>query len=83
MILYLDGCIPELWLFLGMVNYDQPTTNVTGEDLYPVGTTATFTCNHGYSLSSSLSRTCQASGNWNGQNPTCSGIDMKRNFYWV
>ena len=33
---------------------------------------ATFTCNHGYSLSGSSSRTCQTSGNWEQPIPTCT-----------
>ena len=44
----------------GEVNYDPESIN--GE--YPMGTIASFTCNYGYNLNGSNSRTCQISGNW-------------------
>ena len=35
------------------------------------GDTCTFTCNDGYELSDSDSRTCTDTGVWNGTEPTC------------
>jgi CUB/sushi domain-containing protein len=35
------------------------------------GTKVTFTCNPGYRLSGSSSRTCRADGTWEGIQPTC------------
>ena len=39
---------------------------------YTVDTVATFSCNFGYRREGSSSRTCQPSGHWNKQNPTCN-----------
>ena len=38
---------------------------------YPVDTLASFTCNHGYTISGSSLSICQPSGNWNHQPPIC------------
>ena len=52
----------------GQTNYNKsPVTN--GE--YPVDTTVSFTCNYGYMRTGSTSSTCQTSGNWTEQSPTC------------
>ncbi len=34
---------------------------------------ATYTCNPGYTLMGSNTRTCQAGGEWNSTSPTCRG----------
>ena len=39
---------------------------------YSVDTVATFRCTSGYKKQGSSSRTCQPSGHWNQQTPTCS-----------
>ena len=39
---------------------------------YPVYTVVYFTCNYGYRRDGPQSRTCQNSGNWNMQSPTCT-----------
>ena len=36
------------------------------------GSTATYSCNTGYSLTGAATRTCQADGTWSGTVPTCS-----------
>ena len=38
---------------------------------------AMYTCNPGYILLGSATRSCQASGLWSGSEPTCSGMGMK------
>ena len=35
------------------------------------GETATYSCNTGYNLVGDNTRTCQATGNWSGSEPTC------------
>ena len=47
-------------------------SNATVDGGYPVDTVATFSCNSRYSRSGSSSRTCQTSGNWNQETPTCN-----------
>lgn len=36
------------------------------------GDTCSFTCNTGYDLAGSITRTCQSNGNWSGIEATCS-----------
>ena len=57
-----------LMLSNGGVSYN---TNVTNGG-YTVDTVATISCNRGYSLSEFSSRTCQTSGRWNQQIPSCN-----------
>ena len=37
------------------------------------GSTATYTCDSGYQLSGDQTRTCQNTGVWSGEEPTCIG----------
>ncbi len=37
--------------------------------------TAVYSCNTGYKLSGSMTRTCQADGTWNAAEPTCTLVD--------
>ena len=39
-----------------------------------LGHTATYSCNTGYNLVGDSTRTCQATGNWSGSEPTCQGV---------
>ncbi len=38
------------------------------------GGTATYTCNTGYTLSGSSTRTCQTNEQWSGAEPTCNAV---------
>ena len=44
----------------------------TGRTTY--GQTATYSCNTGYRLVGSSTRTCLATGMWSGSAPTCQGV---------
>ena len=49
----------------GQVNHTSGTT---------FGENATYSCNTGYNLVGDSTRTCQATGNWSGSEPTCQGM---------
>ena len=50
------------------------TYNAGSPDSRPIGTTATYTCNTGYTLTGgTTTRVCVTGGNWNGSTPTCQG----------
>ena len=54
---------------------DPTNGKVHGSDTH-VGATVTYTCNEGYDLEGSSSRTCQESGDkaaWSGTEPKCNG----------
>ena len=53
----------------GQVTYDESAVT-SGE--YPVGTVATFRCDHGYSSSGSTLSTCETSTSWDQETPTCN-----------
>ena len=52
----------------GGISYNQSVVN----GRYTVDTKATFSCSSGYSRAGSSSSTCQTSGNWSPQIPTCN-----------
>ena len=44
------------------------------------GDTCSFTCNTGYELTGSDTRTCQSDGSWSGSNVTCNiGVYIANN----
>ena len=49
---------------------------------YPVGTTASFTCDHGYSQSGSSTRTCQDPGIWNQQETNCIESNENHTYFY-
>ena len=59
----------------GIVSYSNTATN----ELYIFGTVATYSCSHGFGLSSTQSRVCVGNGTsgtvgmFNGSKPTCEG----------
>ena len=67
------GTCPDISLPDGRVSFNRdPTDN--GQ--YPVETIATFTCNPLHSLYGDESTTCETSGSWSHQIPTCTGIEI-------
>ena len=61
----------------GIVSYNG---HQMSDSRYPIDTTATFTCNPGYSVDGYLQNICIVSeigaGNWSHQMPTCRGNDI-------
>ena len=54
----------------GLSDPDNGAVSVTGTG---VGDTATYTCDAGYELIGSSTRTCQSNGDWSESSPTCEG----------
>lgn len=49
-----------------------PNKNIIDNIKYPYGTTISFTCNSGYTLSENRAITCLSSGMWDGSTPVCN-----------
>ena len=62
-------CAP-LSLPNGLVDYNMSEEN----GRYLADTVASFSCNSGYYRNGPNSRTCETSGNWNEEIPTCEGF---------
>ena len=56
------GCLPDPTN--GSVDHTAGTS---------LGQTSIYSCNTGYNLVGDSTRTCQATGNWSGSEPTCQG----------
>ena len=54
----------------------SPVNGAKSSDLRSIDTEVTFNCSAGYSLGGSKARLCQAGGNWNGFNTTCTGKSL-------
>ena len=65
---FTDGICESLSLSHGEVSYNRSPVN----GKYQAQTVASFSCNYGYSRSGLESLTCQTSGNWNQEIPTCN-----------
>ena len=67
-----------VFLILTVVDCGNLTHPANGSVNHTAGTTfgqnATYSCNTGYSLVGNSTRTCQATGNWSGSEPTCQGM---------
>ena len=66
------------FLLLGCPSLNDPSNGMIscsmGGDGVPgnAGGTCTYTCNTGYVLTNSNTRTCQSDGNWSGSAPMCN-----------
>ena len=45
----------------------------SGLSIGSAGTLAVYSCDFGYALNGSSTRTCQSDGTWSGAAPTCEG----------
>ena len=61
----------------GDISYNESLLRNEG---YPIDTLASFVCHYGYTLNGSDSSTCEDSGNWNQQTPTCEQGNEKNKF---
>ena len=54
-----------------------PSNGSRTGDVFTFGGTVRYRCNHGYRLSGSSNRTCEASGRWSGNKTDCKGRTMQ------
>ena len=64
------------FLLLACPSLNDPSNGIItcslGDDGVPdPGDTCTYTCNTGYELTGSHTRTCQSNGSWSGSAPLC------------
>ena len=66
-----------VFLLLTVVDCGTLTNPANGQVSHTAGTTfgqtATYSCDVGYNLVGDNNRTCQATGRWSGNTPTCQG----------
>ena len=57
-------------------NLTQPNNGMAncslGNEVFSYEDTCSFTCNTGYELTGSYTRTCQSDGSWNGSETNCN-----------
>ena len=70
-----------MFLILTVVDCGNLTHPTNGQVNHTSGTTfretSTYSCNTGYDLVGDSTRTCQATENWSGSEPTCQGMLLK------
>ena len=67
-----EVCAPKFSVDCGPLNNpNNGQVNVSPETT--IGSIATYTCDIGYTLSGSQSRTCGVDGNWTSSEPFCEG----------
>ena len=68
MLMYVDVTCPSLT----SPNNGMISCSLGGNNTPNPGETCSFTCNTGYELTGSSTRTCQNDGSWSGSNTMCS-----------
>ena len=69
-----------VFLILTVVDCGNLTDPGNGSVTHAAGTfgqAATYNCDTGYNLVGDSTRTCVATGNWSGSEPTCQGVLLK------
>ena len=68
--------------FLRLQNGEVSYNNVSSlDESFPVNTTASFSCNSHYRRDGPSSVTCQTSGNWTEETPTCTASNGNDNLF--
>lgn len=65
--------------FFSVINCGDPGVVSNGRrsgNSFTYNNVITYTCNNGYRISGSETRTCQTDGSWNGIQPQCLGISI-------
>ena len=72
---FITRCCSCISLFLTVADCGSLNNPANGQVSHTAGTTegqnATYSCNTGYNLMGDNTRTCQATGEWSGSEPTC------------
>ena len=73
---HMSSCLILMYVSLTatVVTCSVPSSPSNGKRYYRgrnYGDRVTFSCNHGYLLTGSSSRTCQSNGKWSGIQPSC------------
>ena len=78
--------VHDVVLLLTVVNCGILANPANGQVTHTGGTTfgqtATYSCNTGYNLVGDNTRTCQATGVWSGNTPTCQGVLLSYMYVW-
>ena len=73
--------------FLAVVDCGNMTAPANGQVDHTAGTTfgqtATYSCNTGYNLVGDSTRMCQAEEDWSGSAPTCEGVLLKGDLFYM
>ena len=76
--------IKYVFLFSTVVDCGALTDPANGQVSHPDGTTfgqtATYSCNPDYNLMGDSTRTCEATGDWSGSEPTCQCNSFNSSF---